>query len=96
MHLTRRALRARSGRGGRKKIHPRLRGKASEDRQSGKVIVSCAVITVPSNTLMMPLNERMPVILRDDQWPKWLGTVPAHEQEIKDMMRPYPVEDMTL
>jgi len=67
-----------------------------KDRQSGEVIRSCAVITVPSNALMMPLNERMPVILREDQWPKWLGEVPAHEQEIKDMMQPYPAENMTL
>ncbi len=66
------------------------------DRDSGEIVKSCAVITVPSNALMMPLNERMPVILREDQWPKWLGEEPAHEQEIKDMMRPYPAEDMTL
>ena len=45
---------------------------------------------------MMPLNEHMPVILREDQWLKWLGEAPAHEQEIKDMMRPCPAEDMTL
>jgi putative SOS response-associated peptidase YedK len=38
----------------------------------------------------------MPAILREDQWPKWLGEAPAHEQEIKDMMRPYPAEEMTL
>jgi putative SOS response-associated peptidase YedK len=44
----------------------------------------------------MKLNERMPVILREDQRPKWLGEALAHEQEIKDMMRPYPAEDMIL
>ena len=66
------------------------------DGKTGEIIKSCAIITVPANALIEPLNERMPVILREEQWPKWLGEVPAHEQEIKDMMRPYPAEDMTL
>ena len=58
------------------------------DREGGEIVKSCAVITVQSNTLRVPLNEHMPVILRKGQWQKWLGEEPAHEQEIKDMMRP--------
>ncbi|HTJ62599.1 MAG TPA: SOS response-associated peptidase [Alphaproteobacteria bacterium] len=66
------------------------------DPQNGEILKSCAMITVPANSLIAPMNERMPVILRADQWAKWLGQEPAHEQELKDMLRPYPAEDMTL
>jgi putative SOS response-associated peptidase YedK len=67
-----------------------------KDRQSGEVIKSCTVITTKSNSLIAPLHDRMPVILHDRDWPKWLGEEPAHELELKDMLRPYPSEDMDL
>jgi putative SOS response-associated peptidase YedK len=38
----------------------------------------------------------MPVILHERDWPKWLGEEPAHELELKDMLKPYPAEDMDL
>jgi putative SOS response-associated peptidase YedK len=67
-----------------------------KDPQTGEIVKSFAVITTTANSLIQPLNDRMPVILTEDQWPKWLGEVPAHEQEIRDMMRPYPSEEMDL
>ena len=36
------------------------------------------------------LHDRMPVILAENDWPKWLGEEPASEQELLALLRPYP------
>jgi len=38
---------------------------------------SCTVITCAPNTAMGELHDRMPVILDEADWPKWLGEEPA-------------------
>jgi len=54
------------------------------------------IITCEANSLIRRLHDRMPVILGEEDWPKWLGEVPASEAELKAMLKPYPSEDMTL
>jgi putative SOS response-associated peptidase YedK len=44
---------------------------------AGETIKSCTVITTESNELIEPLHDRMPVILAEEEWPAWLGEVPA-------------------
>ena len=36
----------------------------------------------------------MPVILKPQAWPAWLGEQPATERDLKAMLAPYPSEDM--
>jgi putative SOS response-associated peptidase YedK len=62
----------------------------------GQTIKSCTVITTNSNDLIAPLHDRMPVILHEADWPKWLGEEPATETELKVLLRPYPAEEMEL
>ena len=38
----------------------------------------------------------MPVILAEEDWPKWLGEQPASEAELKALLKPYPSELMKL
>jgi putative SOS response-associated peptidase YedK len=37
---------------------------------------------------MAELHDRMPVILAESDWPKWLGEEPASENELLAMLRP--------
>ena len=62
----------------------------------GQILKSCTVITTTSNSLIEPLHDRMPVILHEDDWPKWLGEEPATDADPKALLRPYPAEDMEL
>jgi putative SOS response-associated peptidase YedK len=39
---------------------------------------------------MAELHDRMPVILAESDWPKWLGEVPATEDELMAMLKPCP------
>jgi putative SOS response-associated peptidase YedK len=39
---------------------------------------------------MAELHDRMPVILAESDWPKWLGEVPATEDELLALLKPCP------
>jgi putative SOS response-associated peptidase YedK len=39
---------------------------------------------------MGELHDRMPVVLADADWPKWLGEEAATENELLAMLRPCP------
>jgi putative SOS response-associated peptidase YedK len=55
-------------------------------------IQSCTILTCGPNRMMGELHNRMPVILAEHDWPKWLGEEPATEDELIAMLRPCPDE----
>jgi putative SOS response-associated peptidase YedK len=59
-----------------------------KDRMSGESIRSCTIVTTEPNQPMAMLHDRMPVILDESDWPKWLGEEPASEAELKAMLKP--------
>lgn len=50
-----------------------------KDPKSGNEVLSCTVLTCEPNAAMAALHDRMPVILAETDWPKWLGEEPATE-----------------
>lgn len=62
----------------------------------GEVVLSCTVITTNANELIGALHDRMPVILAEEDWPAWLGEVPATNEELKELLTPFPSERMNL
>lgn len=57
---------------------------------------SCAIITTEANVAMGVLHDRMPVILAEANWAKWLGEEPASEGELKALLEPCPSERIKL
>jgi putative SOS response-associated peptidase YedK len=55
---------------------------------------SFAIITTTPNQLCAGIHNRMPVILKPEAWPAWLGEEPADVAELKSFLAPYPAEDM--
>lgn len=53
-------------------------------------IVTCTVSTCEPNKSVGELHDRMPVILNEADWPKWLGEAPATEQELLALLKPCP------
>jgi putative SOS response-associated peptidase YedK len=43
-----------------------------KDRSDGTVVRSCTIITCPSNELVAPIHDRMPVILAPEDHARWL------------------------
>jgi putative SOS response-associated peptidase YedK len=48
-----------------------------------------AMVTVPANTLIGTITDRMPAIVAPENWSKWLGEEPAHAEELKAMLVPF-------
>ena len=63
---------------------------------TGEWVCSFAIITTPPNELCAELHNRMPVVLKPDVWPVWLGEEPAEPAQLKAMLAPYPAEEMEL
>jgi putative SOS response-associated peptidase YedK len=61
-----------------------------KDPKSGAEIQSCTILTCAPNDVMGELHNRMPVILGEADWPKWLGEEPATEQELLMLLKPCP------
>jgi putative SOS response-associated peptidase YedK len=63
-----------------------------KDPKSGNEIQSCTILTCGPNKVMAELHDRMPVILAETDWAKWLGEEPATEDELLAMLKPCPDE----
>jgi hypothetical protein len=62
---------------------------------AGEWVRSFAIITTTPNALCAELHDRIPVVLRSDVWPEWLGEKPADSARLKILLAPYPAEEMT-
>src|ERR1700752_1882359 len=67
-----------------------------KDPKSDNEVLSCTILTCPPNDVMAELHDRMPVILAENDWPKWLGEEPASEEELLALLRPCPDEALKI
>jgi putative SOS response-associated peptidase YedK len=61
---------------------------------AGEWVRSFAIVTTAPNALCGEIHNRMPVILKPETWPVWLGEEPADPPQLKALLAPYPAEDM--
>jgi putative SOS response-associated peptidase YedK len=59
----------------------------------GERIRSCTIVTTTPNELCA-LHNRMPVVLKPEAWPGWLGEEPADPAHLKALLAPYSADDM--
>jgi putative SOS response-associated peptidase YedK len=59
---------------------------------TGEEMTSCTVLTCTPNDVMAELHDRMPVILGEADWPKWLGEEPATNEQLLDLLTACPDE----
>lgn len=57
--------------------------------QSGSIELTFIQVTVPANALVAKITDRMPAILRQEDWPVWLGERDAKLSEIKALLRTF-------
>jgi putative SOS response-associated peptidase YedK len=62
--------------------------------KDGERIRSFTIVTTTPNELCAELHNRMPVVLKPETWPAWLGEQPAAVRDLKAMLAPYPSDDM--
>jgi putative SOS response-associated peptidase YedK len=61
---------------------------------AGERIRSFSIITAKPNELCADFHNRMPVVLKPDAWPAWLGEQPAEVPQLRALLAPYPSDEM--
>ncbi len=59
-----------------------------------EVVETCTIITTEPNELLANFHNRMPVILHSDSYREWLDDETRDVSLLKELLRPYPAEDM--
>jgi putative SOS response-associated peptidase YedK len=62
--------------------------------KDGSQLTSCAIITTSPNELMEDIHNRMPVILPEDVYDRWLTPDEIQPSELLPLLKPYPAEQM--
>jgi putative SOS response-associated peptidase YedK len=58
-------------------------------------IDSCTIITTDANEVLRPIHDRMPVILRDEDYGRWLDPKLEDVGMLEGLLKPYAPEEMT-
>jgi len=53
---------------------------------------SCTIITVPANSLLEPLHDRMPAILEPEELDLWLDPALQNPYQLATLLKPYPAD----
>jgi putative SOS response-associated peptidase YedK len=61
---------------------------------SGETHQTYTIITTDANELMIPIHNRMPVILRKETEQEWLSSTALGTDVLKIILSPYPAEEM--
>ncbi len=52
------------------------------------------MITTDANDLLMPIHDRMPVILKPEDYDLWLDPLAKNPEELKALLKPFQATDM--
>ncbi|MFO7625559.1 MAG: SOS response-associated peptidase [Anaerolineales bacterium] len=56
----------------------------------GSQVFSCTIITTEPNELVSEIHNRMPVILKREDYSSWLDPAEKRPQDLQDLLTPYP------
>ncbi len=57
-------------------------------------IDSCTIVTTDANETLRPLHDRMPVILHEEDYDRWLDPKIDDTTQLGELLKPYPSEEM--
>lgn len=60
----------------------------------GPIVETCSVVTTTPNELIATLHNRMPVVLDEPDYAKWLGERSVEPDELKALLKPFPADRM--
>ena len=61
---------------------------------AGGEIPSCTIITTTPNSLMKSIHDRMPVIVKPEDYRKWLSPAEEPAEELSRLIAPFPADEM--
>ncbi len=66
------------------------------DTKSGEILESCTIITTEANEVLLPVHDRMPVILKAEDYEQWLDTKETKSERLQKLLVSYPAKEMSL
>ena len=60
----------------------------------GSTIRSCTIVTTTPNELMSTIHNRMPVILKPENYDEWLDASPQTPESLAHLIQPFPAKSM--
>jgi len=64
------------------------------DPETDEELRTCTIITTEGNAVMRPIHDRMPVILPDTHWERWLDPLMHDKDALVEMLVPYDPGEM--
>jgi putative SOS response-associated peptidase YedK len=64
--------------------------------RNGKVLDSCSIIVTEANAMMLPIHDRMPVILAPEDYDAWMDPAVTHSEALQALLKTYPSAQMRL
>jgi len=58
-------------------------------------ISRCCLLTTSANSLLEPIHDRMPVIVRREDWEEWFSPGELADRSFQRIMTPYLAEEMS-
>jgi putative SOS response-associated peptidase YedK len=65
-----------------------------KDPASGETLLTSTIITTGANSLVSTIHDRMPAILRKEDYRTWLSPGPVSDQTLLGCISAYPAQDM--
>jgi len=65
-----------------------------KEPESGDWLRSCAIVTTTPNELMASIHDRMPVILPESAWDRWLDPELDDIAELRDLLVPFVADEL--
>jgi putative SOS response-associated peptidase YedK len=65
------------------------------DDETGEILETCTIITTEANEVLLPVHDRMPVILKAEDYDEWLDPKEANKERLQKLLAPYPAKEMS-
>ncbi|HEX9962022.1 MAG TPA: SOS response-associated peptidase [Pyrinomonadaceae bacterium] len=65
------------------------------DKESGELLETCTIITTEANDVLKPVHDRMPVILKSQNYDEWLDPKENNTERLQKLLAPYPAGKMS-
>lgn len=60
-----------------------------KDPADGALLESCTIVTTDASESIRKIHERMPVVLADEDWDRWLDTAFSDADKLAELLRPF-------
>ncbi|MBS1796143.1 MAG: SOS response-associated peptidase [Acidobacteria bacterium] len=65
------------------------------DKATGELVETCTIITTEANAVLEPVHDRMPVILKPENYDEWLDEDEKDTKRLGKLLVPYPAAEMS-